>query len=312
MGAKFFAKEKIEARLLRLRERLSPHRASLRRLALFAALCGFAAGLYWALTAVSGVWTRIDYVPLAVLFVLGVPAMIVLNAAEFRAMVEAGSSNVSWRTALEVTIYTTAANMLPFPGGVVTRLGGMRARGIGMRLGSWLLLLFAGIWAGAGFLLSGSVVVTRNLPLGLVFLAAGVALLVLSLAGLRARETNNALLAKIMFIRLALLVVVMARMVLAVRAFGASLSLANSAVFAISSVVGTTVSLVPAGLGIREGVSALLSPIIGLDPAIGFLAATMMRVIGMAGLAALASVMLLLSGRTRAMEAAQKDAAPLA
>jgi hypothetical protein len=306
------AKERIEAQVLRLRERLTPHRASLRRAALFAALCGFAGGLFWALTAVSDIWGRIAIAPLAVLLFLGVPAMVVLNAAEFRAMAEVGFAEISWGTALEVTIYTSAANMLPFPGGVFTRLGGMRAHGIGMRPGSWLLLLFAGVWAGAAFLLSGSVIVLRSAPLGVSFLLAGAALLGFSFAGLRARGAGHALMTKILLIRLALLVVEMARMVLAVRAFGAGLSLANSAVFAISSVVGTTVSVIPAGLGIREGVSALLSPIIGLDPAVGFLAATMMRIVGMAGLAALASILLIRSGRGKPMETARKDVAPLA
>ena len=68
--------------------------------------------------------------------------------------------------ALEVTIYTSAANMLPIPGGVITRLGGMRARGVGMKQGSWMVLLFAGVWAGAAFLLSGFAILLRNALLG--------------------------------------------------------------------------------------------------------------------------------------------------
>ena len=50
---------------------------------------------------------------------------------------------------------------------------------------------------------------------------------------------------------------------------------------AVASVLGSAVSIVPAGLGVREGVSAALSPIVGLSAALGFMATFMNRLIGM-------------------------------
>ena len=297
MPAQFFERKRIEAGLLRLRERLSPHRANLRRAALFIAFCGFAAGLFWALASISDLWSRIAILPLVLLLAAGVPVTIALNAAEFRVMLEAAGASAPWRMALEVTIYTSAANLLPIPGGVITRLGGMRARGVGLKEGSWLILLFAGAWAGTAFSFSGAAIAPRDGLLGALFLAAGLAFLILSMWSLRGRGAGYGLLGKILLIRVALQTVEMARLMLAFRALGTALPLAHAAVFAISSFVGTAVSIIPAGIGINEGVTALLSPVIGLSPATGFLAAAVNRVVVMAGLALVASILLGLSGR---------------
>jgi len=311
MQAQLFAKERIEAQLLRLRERLHPHRANLRRAALFIAFCAFAAALVWALFGISDLWSRIEFLPLVLLLLIGVPVTIVLNAAEFRAMLEAACVPAPWRMALEVTIYTSAANMLPIPGGVITRLGGMRAQGVGMKQGSWLILLFAGMWAGAAFLLSGAAILLRNALLGAPFLATGAVLLALSIVSLRRQNASHGLIGKILLIRITLQLVEMARLMLAFRALGTGLTLAHAAVFAISSFVGTAVSIVPAGLGISEGVVALLSPVIGLNPATGFVAAAINRVVVMAGLALFASVLLGVSARPKKAAALEpKDVPP--
>ena len=284
------------AALLRLREHLSPHSASLRRAALFVAFLGFAAGLFWAAESVSSLWTKIALFPLVVLLLIGVPLTISLSAAEYRAMLEAAGSSVPWRAALEISIYTSAANMLPIPGGVITRLGGMKARGISIREGSRLVVLFAGIWAGTAFSLSGAAIALHNASFGAVFLGAGLAALILSIQGLHSRGAGRCLIVKIVLIRTASQVVEMARLILAFRALGTVLPFADAAVFAVSSFVGTAVSIVPAGIGINEGIVALLSPVIGLNPATGFIAAAINRVVVMAGLALVASILLSLPG----------------
>ena len=41
-----------------------------------------------------------------------------------------------WRTCFEVTIYTSAANMLPLPGGAMAKLAAMKSHGVNYRTGS--------------------------------------------------------------------------------------------------------------------------------------------------------------------------------
>lgn len=295
-----------------------PRRKTLfRTVALICALVGFVVALGWALVSVPHVWNDVAYAPLALLLFVAIPAAVALNAAEFRAIVAAGGARVSWRAAFEMSVYTSAANMLPFPGGVITRLGGMKARGIGVRRSAWLILLFAGIALGGSLAVSGAAIVPRQglLPLGAGFLVLSAVVLAFSAVGLRRNQVSYALIGQIALIRGGLLVAEAVRIILAVRALGTVLAPMDAAVFSISSFVGTLISIVPTGLGLTEGMVALLSPIIGLAPALGFLSAAINRVVTMVGLAGLALLLLTLPGRgirSAAQPAAtgDKDAAP--
>jgi uncharacterized membrane protein YbhN (UPF0104 family) len=59
----------------------------------------------------------------------------------------------------------------------------------------------------------------------------------------------------------------------------------------VGSVVGSAVSIVPAGLGIRELVSAGLAPVIGIEASAGFLSAAVSRVLEVVVLVPLALVL---------------------
>jgi hypothetical protein len=47
----------------------------------------------------------------------------------------------------------------------------------------------------------------------------------------------------------------------------------------VGSVIGLVFNKIPSGIGIREGVVALMSPVVGIAPAMGFLAAAVVRVV---------------------------------
>ena len=80
------------------------------------------------------------------------------------------------------------------------------------------------------------------------------------------------------------------RLLLCLLAIHVGSEFAQAAVLSVSAVVGSAVALVPAGLGIREGVAAALSPVIGLAAAAGFLATFINRLLGLAVLAPLAAL----------------------
>jgi uncharacterized membrane protein YbhN (UPF0104 family) len=51
-------------------------------------------------------------------------------------------------------------------------------------------------------------------------------------------------------------------------------------------------TIFPSGLGVREAIIALISPIVGVDPATAFLAAAAGRIVGLVWMAALGIVVL--------------------
>ena len=63
-------------------------------------------------------------------------------------------------------------------------------------------------------------------------------------------------------------------------AIGEATQFLQASVLTISAVVGSAVAIVPAGLGIRELVSAALAPIVALAPAATLLAMSLSRILG--------------------------------
>ena len=129
---------------------LCAKRRHLHRLGLAAAAVWFTAGLAWA------VWTfpnstELNLWPLATLLVAGVPAMTALNASEFRIMSRMAGIRVGWSAAFATTLYASAANMLPIPGGASARVLALKSGGATVITGSMITVLFAGVWGGMAF-----------------------------------------------------------------------------------------------------------------------------------------------------------------
>jgi uncharacterized membrane protein YbhN (UPF0104 family) len=280
---------------------LALHRERLRSAGLAASVVLFAAGLFLALRSTPGLAERLAAGPLAVLFLVGVPLQQGLNAAEFRLLTRLGGGSVGWPAAFEVAVYTSAANLLPLPGGVITRIAAMRGLGIGVGRGSLVTLIGLGLWGGVAFVFSGAwLLLGGERGAGALFLVVGGALLGPALAGCLRMSCDARLMAWLLLLRLGSIALEALRMALAIRALGEAIAFEEASIFAVASFLGTVVSIAPAGLGVREVVVAGLSPFVGIDPAVGFLAATVNRAVGMAGLAVTASVLLRIQGRRRA------------
>lgn len=268
---------------------LSNNGALPRRAGLVISIMMFAAGLIWSLQVFPGSVHTLQVWPLSILLFACVPLTTVLNVAEFQMMSRMAGARVDWAQSFETTIYASAANMLPLPGGVIARVAALKAHGATVRFGSLIVVLFAGIWGAIAFCYSGAwLAVLGHQQLGGLFASAGIGLLtVLSIAAIRIKPQPPLILYAFV-IRVGSLLVDVLRQMLAIWALGVFIGFGEASVFSVSSFVGSAVSIVPAGLGVREIVVAALSPLIALPVAVGFLSAAVNRAVGMAGLIILA------------------------
>jgi uncharacterized membrane protein YbhN (UPF0104 family) len=92
-------------------------------------------------------------------------------------------------------------------------------------------------------------------------------------------------------IRFMSLLVDATRNMVALWAVGVQIDFDQASVLVVASFVGTAISIVPAGLGVSEGAVAILSPLVGIDPAVGFLSATINRIVTKAGLGILSAAL---------------------
>jgi hypothetical protein len=273
----------------RLQSWLSDNRRRLRQIGLVLAISWFSAGLVWALWNLPA---GLEFVvwPLTILLFAGIPLMTALNAVEFQLMSRVARTPVGWSEALETTIYASAANMLPIPGSIVARIAALKIRGTTIRTGSMVTALFAGIWGGTAFCYSGTwLAFMGHGILGIAFLVAGICLFGLCFLAAVRLGTPIPLLTQAFAIRFATTLVEITRQMLAIWSLGAAIGFGEASIFAVCGFVGNTMSVVPAGLGIREYIVAALSPLIALPPAVGFLSAVVNRMASMIGLAVLSA-----------------------
>jgi hypothetical protein len=256
----------------------------LRHLALASAVALFLGGLVWALTSTPDLLSRINLAPLPLLVLIGAPVAVVLNAIELHGTCRLSGAPMKWRTAVEVTVYTNAANMLPLPGGMITRIAAMKAHGLDLRTGSSLTVLSFGLWGGTAFLYASAALFWLGPALlGVAFAAVGAAALAGCILAF-ASKGHWQLLRFILVLKLVALPIMTARTMLAMAAVGASIGVVQAAIFVVAPIVGSAVSIVPAGLGVNETVFALLSPAVHVEPQIGLVSAAIGRVAWMAGL----------------------------
>ncbi len=253
-----------------------------KRAILLLAVVFFTAGVWVSLRHQPDIFDRLDWTPVLLLMAVGVPISICINTWILVLTARLIGQHIAFVSALEIGIIGSAANMFPLPGGAVVRVVGLKALGAGYRQSAGATLLVALLLAGVAFAYAGGwILIEGGGVVGLIFLASGS---LVTLAGMAVAVR----LAGGWWLPLLLVVLELAMVLLdalgiwwCFNAVGAGASFAQASAFPIASVVGSAVSIVPAGLGVREVVSAAIAPLVGLAASISFLAASLNRVIGL-------------------------------
>lgn len=256
------------------------------RLLLIVAAIGFAAGVYLSIRAKPDLIEDLNYRPLLLLALIAVPVTVMLNAEEFRLSGRLVGRDFSRLSALEVTIVASVANMLPIPGGTMVRIAALKSQGASLKDGTMATLLVSFLWVALAFLYSGLWLMVpgtgASRMLGGAFcLFGGMVLVATVVVALRLPGSRDTIL-HLTVIKFGLVLIDSTRIYLCLLILGVDGSFIQASVLSVSSVVGAAVSIVPAGLGIREAVAALLAPWIALDAASGYLSTSLNRIVGLA------------------------------
>lgn len=254
-----------------------------RRAVLFLATAGLGVGLVLAVRDQPDILSDLNGQLVALVALLGVPATTFANAASYLATARMVGGRPLLRSGVEIAILGSAANLLPIPGGAATRAGGLVSGGAPLGDAAWATFLTALVWMAATMLYAGAwmatLAVTPWLWASLLTAAGGT----LVLAGYRVtRRSSPMLFVVLLGVQLGLVLTDHVRLYLCLHALGHPASLGQAAALTAGSVAGSVVGLAPAGLGIREGVSAALAPVVGMPAAFGILAAALNRAVALA------------------------------
>lgn len=252
------------------------------------------AGLYISISSSPQLLDDVEWGIILVIVIIGVPATILLNALEFIVIGRMVDRTIDWNKAIEITTIGSAANMMPLPGSTIVRVASLKRSGVGYKLSATITLLVSIVWIGVAFVYAGSMVVIWAEPApGLALMAAGLSALVAVSVLIRHFGIARSKFVFLLLTKACLVLVDAMRIYLCFIALKVTLEFWQASIFVISSVLGSAVSIVPAGIGVRELLSSGIAPLVGLPAAAGFLTATLNRVLGLSVLLPVAGVLTL-------------------
>lgn len=231
------------------------------------------------------------------------PATLLLNAVRFGLSARLLGRRVPARTAFQVSVLASAANLLPLPGAALVRVQGLKEMGEGYRsaISATGVLAAAGLgitglaagglqWAGGSAALGGVLC-----GVGAVALAVMGWLLVTTVeAGRRA-----GLLARVLALELGVVAVLGLRLWLALLALGVDASWTQAVVLTLAPLAASAVGVLPDGIGLREAAAAGLATLVALPASVGYLASALDRVVAMTVMVPVALVLARSVERTR-------------
>lgn len=239
-------------------------------------------------------WWLLALVPL-----VGVPATVATNTLEYQATARLLHLRVGLFEAVRISVLSTAANLLPIPGAVLVRAQALRRLGSNYRRAFSATALVGLAWLGVTAVLAGSLhAFGADAPIGIGFTAAGIAMLI-AFTTLAHRSTRDARrtrisVAEIIAVEAGSVVAGALRFYLVILGLGFDVSFPQAVALTVAGVLASTTGVFPGGLGIRELLAAGIGPLVGLPAAVGLLAAAVDRIAGLAVLAILSGVLVLM------------------
>lgn len=267
-------------------------RPVVRRIALVGATVLFAGGLWFAYQSRPHIFDELNPTAWAGVFVL-VPVTLAINALVFWLTARIGKIPISLSRALVVTVLSTAANLLPLPGGAAVRTVALSEGGKAYGSALKLTLLTGLTWMGlASGVCATGLLLLSYIEYGLLAGVLSVSALSVALMGLKGSiGAGVSRLVALLAAQLLLAATGGFRLLFCFHALGEVVLLEQVLVLLFAPVVSAFVGIAPGGLGLTELTAAGLAALIGFVPATAFVAAALNRITGLLVVTPLAVVL---------------------
>ena len=268
---------------------------------LIAALAVFVGFMVLAVRALPKIDKPIRW-ELIVVALVCVPVIVGLNALEFRLMAHFAQHHPPMLEILQITVLGSAANLLPMPGAVMVRVANLRKAGVRLTRGLNLSAIIGLAWLGTAGVLGGAVQLWSHTAFALTALVIGgivLAIGTLMLARTLEPRTRVAGALELLAIECGFIFMQAFRLFLVAAALRFNVSYAQTTTLMIATVAAAAIGFLPSGLGAREGIAALLAPIVGFPAAVGLVITAVDRLVSLAVLSVLAGILTVATRRRR-------------
>jgi uncharacterized membrane protein YbhN (UPF0104 family) len=235
---------------------------------------------------------------------LGIPILILLSGVEYTASAAVLGHHVRLRDSLAIALYARAANLLPIPGAALVRMQALKRAGSSYKGAASATLATALFWLAGALLVGGAVLLAYHWLIALGFLAAGGLATAVGYTAVRSITTrrdagheavrSSALL---LGVELAMVAIRGVLFWFVMVGFDIGGSFQGAMVLPVAVVLASAVGFVPAGLGVREVISAGLAGLVGDTAASGALASGLDRLVSLPVMAVIALVLALTGHR---------------
>lgn len=212
-----------------------------------------------------------------------------VNAAEFRLTGYLARRPLPWGDAAEKTIWATAANLLPLPGGPLVRLQAVADGPGGWSKATRTTLVPSAGWLAATFLAAGAALGAQGWS-ALAIVVAGLGAAATVAAGLLVPKERRSVgtLSTLAVLEVSFVAVSALRLVALFAALGHPIGFLPAVVLTTAAVLATAAGVFPGGLGLREILAALVAPLLGVPPSLAILVSALDRVVGLGTVSLLA------------------------
>ncbi|MFT7597655.1 MAG: hypothetical protein ACI8TP_000575 [Acidimicrobiales bacterium] len=202
---------------------------------------------------------------LAVAALIGVPVMIALHSLEFVLLGKILDVSIGHQKAFSYSLVATISNSLPIPGASLVRIHVLTRSGVTIGQATRVQLLSAGVWAALSFSLLGAIALTLQPLIGVVSLALGAGAFVASMVVMRSVGGRH--LAELVVIKMLIAVADSTRYFFVLAAIGVKATWLSSFTLSTAGLLTSIVGIFPAGIGLREGLAAVLATAVRADAA---------------------------------------------
>jgi uncharacterized membrane protein YbhN (UPF0104 family) len=247
---------------------------------------------------------------------LGIPLLILLSGFEYTASAAILGHRVRLRDSLAIALYARAANLLPIPGAALVRMQALKRAGSSYGKAASATMATALFWLAAALVVGGVVLMPFRWLIALGFLAGGALTTALGYAAVRSIVSRRDAAGEAV-LRSAVLLAIEVAMV-AIRGvlfwfimigFDIGGSFAGAMVLPVAVVLASAIGFFPAGLGVREVISAFLAGLVGDTAASGALASGLDRLVSLPVMATIAIALALTGHRLLPEAEAMAEAA---
>jgi uncharacterized membrane protein YbhN (UPF0104 family) len=254
-----------------------------------------------------------DPVLLLLVLLVAPPLVVAINAAEYSVVARVAGHRVKVREAVAVSIGGTIANLLPIPGSVVIRSTAIVSAGRGLRGTLQAVATVGGVWIGVTATAFGAAAAFNHAAVGAALLVSGLSITVACLALLRRQVDDPGDARRLMIAAVAIeattVVIDSVRLAIVLHAIGVNAGALDALALTAASVVTVAAGIFPAGLGLREALSAAFGAASGMSAAVSVTAAVVDRVVVMTGLALVGAILAIWARRSPGQDPAASSGA---